>query len=151
MGLLQHNFCNLSIMNHQTEKNKMYYLALLENKNCIYHYTIHGLWPDYGDGSYPQYCRKAPFDINKLKPIEDELLQYWELPEDHDKLEPSFWGHEWDKHGTCMFQQMDEFEYFQKSLELYKKVMQLTINIKGYQRVDNSYIIPFDLSFNIMQ
>ena len=30
-----------------------------------------------------------------------------------------FWKHEWEKHGSCMFVEMDEFGYFSKTLELF--------------------------------
>ncbi|KAH6664956.1 ribonuclease T2-like protein [Halenospora varia] len=69
-------------------------------------WTLHGLWPDLCDGSYPTYCHAAPVhhDITKLiSASSPELLadmeKYW-LP-NAGTLE-HFWQHEWNKHGTCI-------------------------------------------------
>lgn len=36
----------------------IYKLALINTRQCISNnsWSIHGLWPDYENGSYPQYC-----------------------------------------------------------------------------------------------
>lgn len=128
----------------------MYYLSLMKNDNIVYGYSIHGLWPDYGNGTYPTFCKNIKFDIEKLKSIDKELLNYWELPEDHDKLEESFWKHEWDKHGTCMYEEIDELTYFKTALNLYHEVMNKRINIEDYKQGKN-YMIPFDLKFKIIE
>ncbi|KAH6712430.1 ribonuclease T2-like protein [Leptodontidium sp. MPI-SDFR-AT-0119] len=88
-------------------------------------WTLHGLWPDLCDGSYPSFCKAAPMYHNitailsssnaSLSPppssssdssqttststLLDYMLQYW-LP---NRGSPdSFWEHEWNKHGTCI-------------------------------------------------
>ncbi|KAH7348453.1 ribonuclease T2-like protein [Rhexocercosporidium sp. MPI-PUGE-AT-0058] len=90
-------------------------------------WTLHGLWPDLCDGSYPSFCTAAPTYHNitailsasnaSLSPpnsspsssttpqasssstLLDYMLQYW-LP---NRGSPdSFWEHEWNKHGTCI-------------------------------------------------
>lgn len=124
-----------------------YYLSLLKNDKIKSGYSIHGLWPQYDETSYPQFCKKVDFDINKLSNIENDLLNYWELPEDHDKLEITFWKHEWEKHGSCMACYMTEFEYFSKTLDLYKWVIN-NLDIQKYKK-GNNYLIPFDLNFNL--
>ena len=138
-----------SFFQSQNQKKHIYYLSLLKNDNQVHGYTIHGLWPDYGDGTYPQYCKKVIFDINKLKPIEKELLDYWELPEDHDKLEISFWKHEYEKHGSCVFQEMDELTYFKTAIQLYQYVVNNGIDIAKYKKGKN-YMIPFDTNFKLI-
>ena len=131
-----------------SNKENFYYLALFKHKH---QYTIHGLWPQYSDNTWPSFCKDIPFNIDKLKPLEKKLLEYWELPKDHDKLEISFWSHEWKKHGTCMFTSppMTEFEYFSKAIELYEYVIE-NLNIEGYNQ-NGRYMIPFDLEFNLKQ
>lgn len=128
-----------------SNKTKFYYLALFKHNH---QYTIHGLWPDYGNGSYPSFCKDIPFDIEKLRPLEKKLLEYWELPEDHDKLEIHFWKHEWLKHGTCMFTPMTEYEYFSKAIEMYEYIINENINISKYNK-NGKYMIPFDLDFDL--
>ena len=54
-----------------------YYLALLENKNILSGYQIHGLWSNYANGNYPVYCRKVEFNMGELKDISEELNKYW--------------------------------------------------------------------------
>ncbi|KAG4432833.1 hypothetical protein IFR05_011672, partial [Cadophora sp. M221] len=88
-------------------------------------WTLHGLWPDLCDGSYPSFCKAAPMYHNisailsssnaSLPPLTssssqsaqktststllDYMLKYW-LP---NRGSPdSFWEHEWNKHGTCI-------------------------------------------------
>lgn len=70
------------------------------------HWTIHGLWPDYCDGSYTQYCDESRQYSNISCILEaagkNDLLaymrKYWK---DQSGEDESFWEHEWGKHGTC--------------------------------------------------
>lgn len=62
------------------------------------HFTIHGLWANYDNGSYPSFCDKsAPFDESKVASIEEDLDEYWPS---YSGADTKFWKHEWDKHGT---------------------------------------------------
>lgn len=131
-------------------QNKFYYLSLLQNDKCSYGYTIHGLWPQYDEKNYPTFCKKVTFDIDKLQEIKDELITFWELPEDTNKLETKFWKHEWEKHGSCMYSNINELEYFKKALELYHFVMNKEgVDIKKYKKGKN-YLIPFDINFKML-
>ncbi|KAK5130030.1 hypothetical protein LTR08_002546 [Meristemomyces frigidus] len=70
------------------------------------HWTIHGLWPDYCDGTYTQYCDESRQYTNISCILEaagkNDLLaymrKYWK---DQAGGDESFWEHEWGKHGTC--------------------------------------------------
>ncbi|PVH78094.1 ribonuclease T2 [Cadophora sp. DSE1049] len=89
-------------------------------------WTLHGLWPDLCDGSYPTFCTAAPMYHNitailsssnaSLAPsapsssfttettrssstLLDFMQTYW-LP--NRGSTDSFWEHEWNKHGTCI-------------------------------------------------
>ncbi|EIN13900.1 ribonuclease T2 [Punctularia strigosozonata HHB-11173 SS5] len=72
-------------------------------------WTIHGLWPDYCDGTYPASCdsSRAYTDISGLLTDQgasdtlDYMETYWVQPAKFGTDE-SFWEHEWAKHGTCM-------------------------------------------------
>jgi len=81
--------------------------------------TIHGLWPNNDDGSYPQNCSSEQFDLSVLQPIRDELEQQWPnikaLP--NSTSYGDFWEHEWSKHGTCTgLSQLDYFSHALKKL-----------------------------------
>ncbi|WFD27805.1 ribonuclease T2 [Malassezia nana] len=88
------------------------------------HWTLHGLWPDYCNGSYPQYCdldrqydRNPPDEANgqDLKPWTghgvDRFIKDWDRYDLLDWMnkywvsqgQPSadFWAHEFSKHATC--------------------------------------------------
>ena len=68
------------------------------------HWTIHGLWPDYCDGTYTQYCDENRQYTNISCILEaagrNDLLsfmeKYWK---DQSGADESFWEHEWNKHG----------------------------------------------------
>ncbi|ATY64095.1 ribonuclease M [Cordyceps militaris] len=70
-------------------------------------WTIHGLWPDNCDGSYPAQCDtdRAYTNItqilqaNDAGAVLDYMGTYWK---DYRGDDESFWEHEWGKHGTCI-------------------------------------------------
>ena len=35
----------------------------MKNKNNVHGISIHGLWPNYSDGSYPTFCKLVDFDL----------------------------------------------------------------------------------------
>eukprot|EP00892_Ulva_mutabilis_P006178 jgi/Ulvmu1/3932/UM018_0155.1 len=61
-------------------------------------FTIHGLWPEYNDGSWPQFCAEQPFSEENVEDLLPVLRREW--PSLFTK-NASFWRHEWLKHGTC--------------------------------------------------
>jgi len=70
------------------------------------HWTIHGLWPDYCDGTYTQYCDDSREYTNITQILESynryDILNYMNTYwKNQDGTDESFWEHEWDKHGTC--------------------------------------------------
>ena len=65
-----------------------------------------------------------------------------------------FWKHEYVKHGSCMFTNMNELQYFSKTLELYKDAVKLGLPEKYEENEKNKdYIrclIPVSLDFKFM-
>ncbi|KAF5630462.1 ribonuclease T2 family [Fusarium sp. NRRL 25303] len=70
-------------------------------------WTIHGLWPDYCDGTYPQFCDKSR-EYTNIKDLVTKFLgkktvsymdKYWVSQDGNDE---SLWEHEFNKHGTCI-------------------------------------------------
>ncbi|VDK76326.1 unnamed protein product [Litomosoides sigmodontis] len=87
-------------------------------------WTIHGLWPNRNDGSFPQFCdNKKKFDVSKLVPIRQKLERNWPNLFALRSVS-SLWKHEWEKHGTCaatVEAVNDEVKYFNKSLTLFEQ------------------------------
>ncbi|TQS33887.1 hypothetical protein Golomagni_05754 [Golovinomyces magnicellulatus] len=115
-------------------------------------WTIHGLWADYCDGSYPAYCSAAPTYHNISAIISAhsaqlvEFMQTYWLPShgspDH------FWDHEWNKHGTCMNTLapscytaehyrpgMEVVDYFQRAVDLFR-------SLDTYKTLASAGILP---------
>ena len=132
-------FCGYEDKN---KESKYYYLSLIKESHG---WSIHGLWPQFTKNSYPTYCKKVEFSFEKLQPIIERLNTLW-----YSTKEPNedFWKHEWTKHGSCVFSEMTELEYFEKTIELYKFVISNDLPEK-YQ-VGNKSLIPFDLEFNYL-
>ncbi|PPS03309.1 hypothetical protein GOBAR_AA17355 [Gossypium barbadense] len=40
-------------------------------------FTIHGLWPDYNDGTWPSCCYRSQFDVKEISTLLDALEKYW--------------------------------------------------------------------------
>ena len=121
---------------------RFYYLSLLlENDN----WSIHGLWPQNSKTDYPSYCRKVTFNIALLDPIMNQLKDNWYSDKGPDNI---FWEHEWKKHGSCMFNESNEYDYFNNTLTLFNKVKALKI-INKFKQGDKA-LIPFDLEFNVI-
>ncbi|XP_022143546.1 ribonuclease 2 isoform X3 [Momordica charantia] len=90
-------------------------------------FTIHGLWPDYNDGSWPSCCTGKNFDEKEIRTLNFPLKKYWPTfscssPSTCHGTKGSFWAHEWEKHGTCSNPVVrDEYDYFLTTLNLYFK------------------------------
>lgn len=69
-------------------------------------FTIHGLWPEYSNGGWPEFCPEAAAGAagggeGALPAAADQgaaLRCEWPSFAGSDD---SFWDHEWTKHGTC--------------------------------------------------
>lgn len=93
-------------------------------------FLIHGLWPNFRNGSWPQFCPGPPFKSGNINDLEEELEKYW--PESLEGLKRDvLWKHEWSKHGTCATSSIPSMhDYFATTLSLFK-----TIDFyKGFQK-----------------
>ena len=132
---------------YMNKKEEFYYLSLIKEVDGSF--SIHGLWPQDSLNSYPSFCRAVNFNLDKLNPIIDQLNNYWYSNKGSND---TFWKHEYEKHGSCMFVSMDEFNYFNKTIELYKYALINNI-IKKYSDKypnDQKLLIPLDLNFNFI-
>ena len=116
----------------------IYKLALIDTNQCISNnsWSIHGLWPDYKNGSYPQFCnldsncnqlcsryiKNCSLNVSNYIHSNDllyDMNQYW-CSEDLS-MNNQFWCHEWCKHGCCI-KNWSIPEYFDKGISLFKSL-----------------------------
>ncbi|PLB52893.1 ribonuclease T2-like protein [Aspergillus steynii IBT 23096] len=115
-------------------------------------WTIHGLWPDYCDGRFDQYCDNSRRYSNiSLILVDsgrgdllDEMRRYWK---DFRGDDPNLWEHEWNKHGTCIstlethcydsdyYPQQEVVDYFDKTVELFH-------GLPSYKTLADAGIVP---------
>jgi ribonuclease I len=70
-------------------------------------FTLHGLWPQYATGGYPQYCTTEPFDPAIPNEIGySTMTEYWPNVQQAEGTSEydDFWDHEWTKHGAHFMQ-----------------------------------------------
>ncbi|XP_016452119.1 ribonuclease 2-like [Nicotiana tabacum] len=90
-------------------------------------FTIHGLWTEYNDGTWPACCSGKAFDEREISTLLEPLRKYWPSlscgsPRSCHHRKGSFWAHEWEKHGTCAYPVVhDEYEFFLTTLNVYFK------------------------------
>ena len=85
-------------------------------------WVIHGLWPNYENGSWPQFCCNLTFDEKTVESLLPRMHQDW--PNLIHVDEESLWIHEWQKHGTCCYRNSHVgglFNYFNGTLSLFDK------------------------------
>ena len=94
----------------------MYFILALFAHSKSSDVSIHGLWPQYSENSWPEYCTDIKFDLSLIKSLLPELKKHWHS---YNGRNEKFWEHEWKKHGTCSY--MDEHTYFKTALALREK------------------------------
>lgn len=122
---------------------RFYYLSLIEEDIYPNNYCIHGLWPQYNKKEYPKYCKEVSFDVELLNDIRDELELYWKPK--NISIPEKFWEHEWKKHGSCVFTDINQYDYFYITLQMYKKVINNQVKIKKKYKNGNNVLVPFKL------
>lgn len=87
-----------------------------------FHFTIHGLWPNYKSGGWPQFCEHGmDFDESKVADLLEDLEDEWPSFMGGGG-DDGFWKHEWEKHGTCALDVLpSEHAYFKGALKLHYK------------------------------
>ncbi|KAH1264586.1 Extracellular ribonuclease LE [Glycine max] len=99
-------------------------------KSCCYPTTgkpaadfgIHGLWPNYNDGTYPSNCDpNNPFNPSGISDLTSSLQSNWPTLACPSSDGITFWTHEWDKHGTCSESVLKQHDYFEAALNLRQK------------------------------
>ncbi|KAF6164640.1 hypothetical protein GIB67_032868 [Kingdonia uniflora] len=47
------------------------------SSNSPTEFTIHGLWVDYNDGTWPACCARSKFDVKEISSLLGALEKYW--------------------------------------------------------------------------
>ncbi|KAI0734404.1 ribonuclease T2-like protein [Fomitopsis betulina] len=116
-------------------------------------WTIHGLWPNYCDGSYPSSCDSSRDydDITTL--LEDQgasdtltyMQEYWQSDDESDE---KFWEHEWDKHGTCYTTLatdcFSDYETGEDAVTFFETAVTLFQQLPTYDWLSDAGITPSD-------
>ncbi|OAA50265.1 Ribonuclease Trv [Metarhizium rileyi] len=114
-------------------------------------WTIHGLWPDNCDGSYPARCdrSRAYNDIggilrdNGASDALEYMQKYWK---DYKGDDDTFWEHEWGKHGTCIStldpKCYDGYQSKQEAVDFFKKTVDLFKTLPTYKWLSEAGITP---------
>ncbi|KAH6824690.1 Ribonuclease T2 family protein [Perilla frutescens var. hirtella] len=83
-------------------------------------FSIHGLWPNYNSGKWPQNCDSdSSLDKSQISDMMSRMQKEWPTLACPSRDGMAFWGHEWTKHGTCT--PLDAHAYFETALDLKNK------------------------------
>ena len=121
----------------QKNPTNFYFLSLIKENDGTW--SIHGLWPQDTLTHYPSFCKNVEFDIELLNPIMSSLKHEWYSNRGADEI---FWKHEYLKHGTCNFNDFNEFQYFKTTLDLFDKAKSLDLPERFYNRQTDKCLIP---------
>lgn len=95
-------------------------------------FTIHGLWPNYASGGYPQNCVPSnKFSTNNIDPtLLSQMQCEWVS---YTGTNAGFWSYEWSKHGTCALSLFPTQEdYFSAAINLNNKYEATVSNITSF-------------------
>lgn len=100
-----------------TNTNYSYYVFAVQ-KWCNNSYSIHGMWPQYDVDHYPSYCKNVDYKEPSGKLL-DSMNSEWNSCNNNTQ----FWKHEWQKHGSCVEQQLglQENGYFSMVLDVFEE------------------------------
>lgn len=79
-------------------------------------FTIHGLWPEYSNGTFPYECPGGGYNMQVMSELYDQMTKVW--PSNNGR-NTRFWKHEWVAHGTCS--NMEQLAYFKTALNFHGK------------------------------
>ena len=99
--------------------DEFYYLTI-QRCHSTAEWSIHGLWPNFGNGSWPEYCvPDVDYDPTQITPdtLDDMYAEWYSCGGMSDQ---QFWDHEVAKHYTCVFNDTwTQEDYFSNGIELY--------------------------------
>ncbi|CAH2037778.1 unnamed protein product [Thlaspi arvense] len=104
-------------------------------------FGIHGLWPNYKDGSWPSNCDPdSEFDRSQISDLVSRLKRNWPTLACPSNDGFKFWEYEWGKHGTCSESVLSLHAYFDTTLRLKDQANLLqTLTDSGIKPDDGFY------------
>ena len=98
-------------------------------------FTIHGLWPNWNNNSWPQYCNNRTIDIEMLNSIMPDMSMHWS---DDGNPSMKLWNHEWNKHGTCSLDNL----YVNTSNDYFSNALWINMRLNSKYALDSNNILP---------
>ena len=113
-------------------------------------FIIHGLWPNFNDGSYPSFCSNEKLDIDFVNNNKDMFLKYWS--DNNNILDIDFINHEWTKHGTCSNSSLikTQSDYFLNTINIRKNVNIYSI-LKKNNIINNNTCYNKNIIINVIK
>ncbi|KID83926.1 Ribonuclease Trv [Metarhizium guizhouense ARSEF 977] len=114
-------------------------------------WTIHGLWPDNCDGTYPAQCDGSRAytgieDILTGNGAADTLAYMRQFWKDYKGDDETFWEHEWAKHGTCIStlapRCYDGYRAGQEAADFFRTTVDLFKTLPTYRWLEDAGITP---------
>nr|ACU25555.1 self-incompatibility associated ribonuclease S6 [Prunus pseudocerasus] len=88
------------------------------NPRPLQYFTIHGLWPsNYSNPTIPSNCTGPQFKKILSPQLRSSLMRSW--PDVESGNDTRFWAGEWNKHGTCSEQTLNQMQYFDRSHQMW--------------------------------
>ncbi|KOS21474.1 Ribonuclease Trv [Escovopsis weberi] len=114
-------------------------------------WTIHGLWPDNCDGSFPAACDASRAYTNITDILSaggaDDTLSYMQTYwKDYGGNDERFWEHEWAKHGTCIStfspKCYDGYQSTEEAVDFFSRTVELFKTLPTYEWLADAGITP---------
>ena len=131
------------------------YFLLATQTWCGGAWNIHGLWPQYAgayNGTSPEYCE----DVSYQEPtgsLLSSMYQNWNGGSCASGTNSNdLWRHEWEKHGSCVKQQLgtDEDAFFSMAISFFNKAVAANLLNNCSPDYDECDAACFDLQGNLM-
>lgn len=134
------------------KSQKINYIDLAIKKCENNQISIHGLWGEYNQHSYPSFCNISKFNESKIDNLIGDMNENWYPCESWHLSKLYFWKHEYYKHFSCIFDQNKNYtmyNYFRNGLKAFK----IAKSNNWFNCCDmdkyNQCLIPFSTDINI--
>lgn len=111
------------------------------HKNYPEKFSIHGLWPTWENGTWPEFCPYNSTNYSRLNSILPDLNYHWS----QDNLPQwSLWQHEFIKHGSCAVNS----SYINSTYQYFSTTLWLDLILNVNYLVNSSITPSNNISYN---